>query len=92
LKATARAVAVKVLGRGFSDAALNQFVASFQEAERLAQTQDYNMAETGGTVVKPPDPTVMAEKMARTQNPTEAGVMDTINVGNEFFDLLRETD
>lgn len=92
LKKIAKGVGVKVLGRRLNDDELAKFVAAYQAEERRAQQEAYDLAPTGGTVTAPADPSVMAEQQARKDNPVEAGVMDTINVGNEFFQLLRETD
>lgn len=88
LKAVAQRTATGTLGRALSQSELNQFIASFHQAQSTAQTNAYNADVTGGSVVAAPDERVAAEVHARQAAPTEAGGQDFLRTFTAFRNIL----
>lgn len=81
LRKVFRQTIIDTLGQGWDTAKIDQMVAAYQGVETSAQTQAYNMADTGGTVVQPPDPSTFASAQARQENPLGAQEHDVIAQG-----------
>lgn len=71
LKAVAKKVSQTLYGGDLPDADLEHFVASYNQMETAAQTQNYNIGETGGTVTAPTDPSVALEAQVRAAHPEQ---------------------
>jgi hypothetical protein len=71
LRAVAKRVSSELYGGNLPDEELDRFVSSYQALEAGYQQTGYNMDETGGTLVKPPDPDVALEKQIREEHPNQ---------------------
>lgn len=90
LRAVFETVARRRIGRKLAPAEVDRYVASYQGQEKATQTEAYNEAETGGTVVRAPDPQAfLADRIAKEYG-VEAGAHSLAETGNDFLDLLKE--
>lgn len=87
LRRTAKAVIANTLGKA-DPALIERFVSTYQAAEAANQRSQYDMAETGGTIVSPASPIAAAEALARKADPVQAEAYGTYQRAREFFDLL----
>jgi acyl-CoA synthetase (AMP-forming)/AMP-acid ligase II len=71
LKSVAQKVAQTLYGGNLPEADLERFVNTFHGMESGAQSQAYGMAESGGTVVAPPNASVAAESQIRAEHPDQ---------------------
>jgi hypothetical protein len=91
LKYYAQKTAVSTLGRSLRPDELSRFVASFHNAQSVAQSAAYTAGGAGGpggSVVGAPSPTTAAESFARQAAPVEAGAHDTVKVFDVVSKLL----
>jgi hypothetical protein len=91
LKYYAQKTAVSTLGRSLRQDELERFVASFHNAQSVAQSAAYTAGGTGGpggSAVNAPSPTAAAESFARKEAPVEAGAHDTVKVFDVVSKLL----
>ena len=85
IKAVAKEVAYKTLGRNFNEAEADQFVKTYQQMEVSAQQR----AARGGVVEAQPDIGVAAEQFAQKTAPGEAGATRYFGHVNAFMSSLR---
>lgn len=85
IKAVAKEVAFKTLGRNFTDAEADQFVKTYQQMEVSAQQR----AAGGGVVEAQPDIGVAAQQFAEKTAPGEAGATRYFGHVNAFMSSLR---
>lgn len=81
LAAVFRKAVVDTLGEGWDSGKINQMVQSYQAIQASTQTQDHNLALSGGTVTGAPSPQEFAVQQARQQNPLGAQEHDVIAQG-----------
>lgn len=82
LKAVAKQVAQNTLGRSFTDAEANQFVAAYQSQEKAYQNT------VGGVAVQAPAADVAAESFAKQVAPTEANGYKYLGYMNKLFSAI----
>lgn len=80
--------ALAALGHRLDAAELDRWVAAYQQAERNEQTQAYNAADAGGTVIAAPDLDTFVEDRAKAVDPQGAFRQRAIGVFGELGQIL----
>lgn len=88
LRGTFREVGRSLTGRDLSTEQLDSFIRAFQAVETEKQTQAYNLAEAGGAMVAPPDPSSFIEEKLRAERPEDVKAYGIGSRAEEFFSLL----
>lgn len=88
LRAVADRTARKALGRKLSDNELSSFVSAYQQMQSSAQRQDYNLQETGGTVVAPPTVESFAEAKVQQLDPLAHEAKQQVNAFTKVADMI----
>lgn len=94
LKLVFRKAVMDSLGEGWDETKLDAMVASYQEQERQAQTEAYNLQVANGgegaagTVTTPPSPDTFALSQVESEDPTGAQAYKGLHFQNEFFQML----
>ena len=89
IKKLLKSTAKDVLGYGnLDEGTLDRLVATYQSMERQTQTQDYNMRETGGTQVAPPDPSTWAEQQVRKVDPVRADSRSVVSAFDQIAQMM----
>jgi hypothetical protein len=85
IRATLRQTAQQLYSGDLSPEQEEAFIASYQGMQASAQRQAYGMAETGGTVVGPPNVGVLAEAELRKAHPEQVFVSA---LGAQLHDIV----
>lgn len=80
--------ALAALGHSLDPGEIDKWVAAYQQAERTEQTQEYNAAESGGTVTAAPTMESFVEDRAKVADPEGAFRQNAIGVFGELGQIL----